>query len=340
MTQFTITYWPSLHDTQSPKPVSMSWEEVVAAFSTHAISTHKHLVGGFSPAIFGLHPGGCINRQVSRRGIHRCDASVESITVAVFDADEGDAEDIQTTRELLSKANIAQHWYTSFSWPEKESWRLMIPLANPEPAVAWKGLREHLIREFKIPAALDKCSGKSHFYYNPTRHPSRESRVFTAPGNFYVSLVPIPKQGRPVAARKMLMDWSPPPERDVDPQVIKEILKSKIKGSRFSTKNQRILAVLEGKPLAEQGSRNVAMNQVCGIVGWLGNYPLSVLFQVVEPSLRAMQAKGSKLTDYDVERMLLTAMRNYAEAKAFQEELDQAYDTLRERIQNTGRISQ
>ena len=89
-------------------------------------------------------------------------------------------------------------------------------------------------------------------------------------------------------------------------------------------------ALLAGRPLAEQGSRNQTTTRVVfDLVRRFEDLTLGECLAVVEPSLLAMQSAGSRLTSETVGRMYETA-RFKLEA---QREADARIETmLRERL--------
>lgn len=316
---YSYTLWPSIAETVRHTSVTEDWAALARRFSgPPAVVAEKGNAPGFGPYVLKA-PGPECGHRNKYDGPHRCDACVEAVTLATFDADAGDAAQVAECRRRLAAAGIAAIWCSSYSWPTKESWRLILPLDRPVAPEAWPAVRLGLAAKFAIPADLAKCSAASHFYYLPSIAPRGQSAHEILEG------VPVPTAEFagtvvPRAARTRrnysAADYEPPAEPDSPPDLAPYRAKLRARLKRFKDENEPAKAVvlgrcLAGKALAAQGSRNHTTTVAAGIVAWaLHGAPLSVLMRIVEPSVEAMQAEGSSVDMETVERLLLSAMRN------------------------------
>lgn len=321
-----LTIWPSIYDKDTHQSVDESWEDVQARLSTHIRLQNKDRAWGFGPYALAPPPKPCNRHQDERERYtpHRCDICVESLTLAVFDADTGTPEDISRTETALAALDCARLWYSTHSHrQDKPSYRLVLPLSKPVAPESWPAFRLGVIRRFEIPCDVNKCSGKSHFYFAPSCRPQEANPVFwTAGGKFLdvdsISLVqPKPKVQFATLAG---FDWTPPAEPTAPLDVFS--LRSRVmqrvhslgrKGEK--DKANALLKMLRGEPLAQKGSRNETTFKVAGTLAWaLPGESLGTLLFLLRPSVEAMVAQGSSISLDAVERMLLTAMRSRAEA--------------------------
>lgn len=321
---FGLTLWPTLYDKDSHTTCLETWDEVCRRFGAHIRLQRKDQSSGFGPYILSPPPRPCNRHQdgVTRQTPHRCDSCVPGLTLAVFDADTGTLEQIRACAQRLEADALAHLWYTTFSHTEyKPSYRLVIPLATPVLPDAWASFRTEMIRLYGIPCDPKKCGGKSHFYYLPSCPEGAEPRTYVAPGRFLEPEKIVVNRARPVVRFANLDDftWEPPASTGpVDTAAIRKTLAQKI--SRLNRKGERgkaaaLRACVDGEPLAEKGSRNETTFKVAGMLAWLlPGEPLSTFLWLMGPSVGAMQRAGSSVTLEATERMLLTAMRNKAEA--------------------------
>lgn len=331
-----ITVWPSLYDKETPEeneaPSLMAL--AVGAFRRHGEYTDKFRAPGFSP--YPLTPRECKKHKTSEP--HRCDVQVDAIEFAVFDVDQGDFEAVARCDELLETAGLERWWYTSFSYPLKESWRLVLSLSRPVLAQEWKAFRLILIQRFSIPADRSACSGLSHFYFLPACLPNAPRH------NDYFTGRAVDVDSFPIVLTPVVLNFDEDEDEDedaddtapVDMEAIRQGLQAK--AGRFAAGGQRdkaewIRRALKGVALAEHGERNTAMNKVCGVMTHaFPRAPKKALFAVVKPSLRAMMDDGSSLTEAQVWRMLTTSRNNERARTARLQEFEDAW---RARIYNT-----
>jgi len=98
-------------------------------------------------------------------------------------------------------------------------------------------------------------------------------------------------------------------------------------------KGELLQRLLNGEPLAEHGRRNDSTTKVAGMLAYtLSDAPVSALLALMRPSLNAMVAAGSKLTEDAVERMLLSAMRRKAETDAVDAEIQRLLSASLEKV--------
>lgn len=332
---FAYTAYRSLYDIDACVPVEESWSDLCARFSTHQVFEKKERAPGFGPYRLRVPHIPCSKHKdyVVREGPHRCDESVLESQLLVFDVDTGGTALVEGVKERIKAAGLAQHWYTTWSWFPKpltefhpSTWRLIIPLTSPVPARDLPELRLAVLERFKLPADPKKCSGRSHFYFVPAHPPDRSGQAETFAGEALnpVGLfkpkpweVEVPYTYTPVAM----------PEGPVDLTPYKTTLGAAIaRWSRSGVhrkKAELLSAVLEGKRLADPGSRNDTVTRVAGMIAWLLGVetPLGVLMAIIRPSLLAMQAEGSRVTETDVEGMYLRSLKGLAAQKAQDEAL-------------------
>lgn len=353
MTTVSFTLYRSLFDLDSCSHVTWSWDQFVSEFSTHLRVQSKEQAPGFGPYTLKTPASTCLKHRdartrapVPRPGPHRCDDSVDFMTLAVFDVDVGTEAQISNTSELLTKAGIAHLWYTSYSYTpikDRPPFRLVIPLSSPVQPAVWSSVRSGIAQRFQIPCVLTQCSGLSHFYYLPSCPPSEVPITDAVAGNFLDPSEFPQVQERARSPLPTMEGWEPPPDPEPGTPIsvgpLLEILESRKRGFmmmrdvRMNDKGRLLDRVLKGVSLASHGARNNSMNLACGIVAWaLPGTPRAVLATILRPSLNAMQAEGSKLTEDDVDRMLLTAMRDKA---AWDEREEQERALVRGHLQNT-----
>lgn len=170
----TLTAFEGLWNTAPKATLEGTWAELttgaLATFTAVASKDERNAKG----ALFG---GYSLRPQGKRR-----DADAFDLTLAVFDVDQGGPGEHAATLDLLRTDGIAQHWYTSFSYPEKLSLRLVLPLSGPISPSAWAQLRPVLIDRYALAVERNKCSGYSHSYFLPIALPGAPRWVETLPG--------------------------------------------------------------------------------------------------------------------------------------------------------------
>lgn len=318
------TLWSSLYDLENYTPVEETWGAVVARFRRHIRTTVKDQVPGFGPYLLRAPRSSCYDHRdgLPRDQPHRCDSCVEEMTMLVSDVDEGTQADVDACEGLLAEAGVARIWYSSFSYPAKPSYRLIVPLSEPVAPTMWRTFRQMFMGKFQIPANPKKCSGRSHFYFLPSCPPD-VTPYFAAPEGRPFPVRTLISSPKPYDPRESVSipDFEPPPEPPgpVDLAPIVEELRNKqtrlLRNSATKEKGELLRRCLDGQALAPHGSRDNSALIVAGILAWaLPGTPVSVLKHLMRRSVDAMIADGSSLTWPKVERMLLTAMRNKYEA--------------------------
>lgn len=335
-----FTEYSSLYDIDRAVDRSMSREEFVDYFSTHLRLEKKFDGPGFGPYTLKSLDEPCYAHKdrMGRTFPHRCDSCVESISFVCFDVDKGTLTDIAECDALLDKEGLARIWYTSYSYtPEKEipPFRLIIFLTAPIQPEYWSQARKSIAARFKVPCDIKQCSGLSHFYFLPACPVDAEPYFDYRPGAALdIATVPMVKDMTAPRPRVSLDNWEPPEEplegTRIDLDDLKNKLRSRQKKMASSTdennkeKGLILKKILAGEALAEHGNRNNSMSLACGIVAWaLPGQPLSVLMLILRPSLQVMQAAGSSLTEDEVERMTLSAMRAKAEYDERQKQINE-----------------
>jgi hypothetical protein len=341
---FSLTRYRGLYDTNPQETVTLGWFQVAKLLSTPIEAADKFSVPGFSASLLQPPPAPCTKHTergvtVTKTHAHRCELCVVHVSLFIFDVDAGTQEDIGNCEQLLRNAGLAAHFYSSHSnRPDKPAFRLVIPPTRPVAPSEYAGLRAALIERFRIPCKREQSSDTSRFWFLPS-HPPGVAPIFeTLDGELLdvdlvepVILPDAPRPKSPIAP----VDWSPPPEPS--PGVAVDLKPIREKLSAVSTRLQKsqdtrrkglyVRRLLNGDALAEHGSRNQAAFVTCGIVAFaLPNTPLSVLLVLFRPSLNAMIAAGSKLTESKLERMLLSAMRAKAERDHQTRELGKLLD--------------
>lgn len=332
--QLEFTKYASIFDIDSLTQAVSTWPEIVAGFERQRQDRHarKEDAPGFGPYVLRPTPEPCARHKdrILRPVPHRCDDCVASVTLAVFDVDVGTDDEVVACEAALGEEGLARVWYSTFSYrPEQErpSLRLVLPLASPVAPSEWPGARRSIAARFKIPCDLRRCGGLSHFYYAPSCRAGIEP-IFDAHDGWPLnpSTLPFAPDVTPRQAPiPQLPDWQPPeePTGPVDLGPLRKVLADRATSlkRKVNTPAQRkgelLTKLLAGEPLAEHGSRNDVTNQVAGMLAFaLPGQPLSVLMGLIRPSLEAMIGAGSRLTESEVERMLLTGMRSKAEFDA------------------------
>jgi len=309
---FDLTLFSSIFRLEGV-PKKASWADLVDAFGTHLRAPDKAEVPGFGP--YRLHDRAC-DRPRHPKTAHRCDVCVDTVSLAVFDVDCGTYAEVERCDRLLE--GHARLWYSSHSYrPEapRPSLRLIVPLASPVPAERWASWRANFIEAFRVPADPKKCGGLSHFYYAPSCPPDIEPVAVQHEGPYFdpehVPSVAYRRTGVVLVDRKPI-DPSAPDEDRL--QRIRGRLNQTLSGLKRSGKHDAIdrrvvfEALLAGRPLAEQGSRNQTTTRVVfDLVRRFEDLTLGECLAVVEPSLLSMQSAGSRLTSETVSRMYETA---------------------------------
>ena len=307
------TYWGGLTDTTNPTKCRSSWEQLFDLFSKHLPYEKKEIAPGFGPYKLKAYPS------------DRKNANVESISMAVFDADQPGG--LELTKKELERWGINYACYSTWSYPEKLAFRLVIPFDHALQPEAWEQVRLDMIKEFKIPAHPKQCGGLSHFYYLPSRKFGSEDETFGEKSKaFYRPLYDSKTLSRPKAKPPVNFFLPEEPESAEDLAPYREKIERRIKASP-PDRAALLTKVISGAPLEEHGNRNNTATRVTGMLAWLfPDAPLSSLKRILEPSVNAMIEAGSKLTWPKVESMLVRAMEARARKEAELDELVKEWD--------------
>lgn len=305
----TITRYRSLYDTRPASIDVVGWNALVAQLSTSVPTPDKFSVGGFGAHV--LIPG-------SRRAA----AQVESVTLLVFDVDAGTVPQVAQTEQRLRDASLSAHFYSSHSHtPEKPALRLLVPISRPLLPREYSKVRADFIARFAVPCKPEQSGDVSRFWFLPSHRPGTTPLFETLVGNPYDVGPPPPAQQRPEVTAPIALpnDWAPPRADTTALHLggLRDRVSRRITSLRRHKDGARadiLQRVLDGVVLAEHGSRNTTTLSACGMLAFVGDIktPLEAYLALLRPSLYAMQAAGSKLTESDVERMLATAMRKRA----------------------------
>lgn len=312
-----------------------TWSGLVARMSAFIQAAKKLTAPGFSPYSIMPPAHACVRHKdhAVRENPHRCDACVGEVSMLVYDVDLGTQQAVDDCYARIAAEGYAQHWYTTHSWRpdagplEPSPQRLIIPLDKPVRSVDLPALRLAVLRALQIPADPKKCSGASHFYFLPTCPRGGTGRARTGAGKFlpatrFVKFAP-EHLSRPVVVR-----WQPPPEptEPVDLEPYRTELRDRAgrwaRAQAHKAKAAAIYAILAGEPIGGPGDRNDPMCRTTGVIAWVfPNVPMGTLMALVRPTLRAMQAQGSNLTDAEVEGMFRRAFVGKAAQDARDSEL-------------------
>lgn len=340
-----MTFYQSLRDVDNPRGVRWTWEEILGNFATHHRADSKQDVPGFGPYEIVEAPGPCYHPRGVIETPHRCDACVTHLSMAVFDVDIGTPAQVQTCEGWLQAAGVTRLWYSSYSFDPRAripSLRLVLPLSRPVDGDVWPSFRRILINKFQIPADPKKCGGRSHFYYVPSCPPGAEPLVDYTFGKFLdVDSIPAFAEARPSTRRlaEILRDWTPVEGEDkpVDlsgyHRVLGQAAERLMRKRDVEAKEKAAIlrALVEGKQLAAQGSRDVTTTRAAMLVVSLlpeaTLHELEVLFQ---DSLHAMMSSGSKLDESSIRRKIISAMRKHAEQELARAEFLKTIDAFTE----------
>ncbi len=334
---YDLTLYSSLYSVDKPTPLRLTWEEITQQFSKHICVTKKDAAPGFGPyLIHPPDPSPCYDHRdgLPRSQPHRCDNCVRSLSLAVFDVDQGNIYAVEQTRDELLKKQISHVFYTSFSYyKNKGAWRLIIPLKAPVSTATWPIIRLGIIKQFKIPADPSKCSGASHFYYLPScpdyGRPPQVHIYTNTPLD--PSTVPVDQVQIRTAHRRASMKASVASSASgqwQEPETPYEVLSTELDKHRtfLASKAERLLRNVDpqikqkgvwlqravaGEPLDVHGSRTVALLVTSGVMvaALPARTPRAVFEALLEDSLEGMMNEGSSLDESRLEGMLLPAMR-------------------------------
>jgi hypothetical protein len=347
VTPIRYTLWPSLYDLDSPYPVEEGWPDLVRRFSQHEVYPDKFAAPGFGPYVLTPPVTPCVRHTdgVVRVAEHRCDRCVSGVTMAVFDVDDNATLDGLThTDALLGAAGTARLWYSSWSWPQKVSYRLVIPLSRPVAPAAWPGFRHAVLDRFVVQADPKKCTGLSHFYFGPSCRAAHvtDAVIEAADGSALdvdsfgaVAVAPARPKYVPDAddlAADIADELDDEDESaQVDVGAVRDVLVQKraswARSAKVDTREKAALLgrLLDSEPLAEHGSRNQTTMRVAGITAHACPDAALVALRILfRPSVDAMVADGSRLTYDKVDRFLRTALVTARARRARDEQLKES----------------
>ncbi len=326
-----ITLWKSAFDFSEPESLTLAPNELESMLSAHISTPVKNSVKTFSPY------------KLTSNATGRNDASVQYVSGLVFDVDtfpkdftsDQKLASISACRAALSTDDIAQYWYTSHSHDPATGdhrWRLVIPLRSSIEPESFKPTRLAILNKYQIPADPKTSQSVSHSYFLPSRDPSRPCSVwFDYQGRHAL----IPPTVFPDAPKRALdfdaVEFPPEPTGPVDLTPLREAIarristltraetvasfKDQITGKlliqrQSSQRKEYLQNLLDGKPLAPDGSRRNAMRSVTWELIWILPHDTSVgtIVHLLEPCIEAMRRQGSKVDEHETERLVRSAM--------------------------------
>ncbi len=297
-----------------------TWEDTVSRCSEFPIHPSKDHLSCFGAYRLCAPAGPCPKPSHPKGLPHRCKMCVAELSMAVFDADKGDAAEVEACRAALR--GVKHLWYSSHSYVpgNKHKYRLIIPLVRSVPHHAWWNYRAALITRFRIPCD-DKSKDTPHLYKLPHR-PTAESPTFFAaeegeeldPGEFATR----PELLLPPVKR------APRPEQDGDLERLRAKVEDRIKvlEKRGNTKLVGLLRlVLAGEPLAEDGGRHDALTSTCMALVYADPDASTELYEdLLRPSVDAMGRPMSEASE------LLTSAETVRDSQTLRpEHLTNAY---------------
>ena len=315
------TRWPSLKDTTHPQRLVTPWRDFVTSLNP-IVTLDKHSSPGFGP--YTLKP----------QAVARLDASVLRMTMLVYDADEGTHEDMAACMDLVKSEGLCSLLYSSYSYSAtKAAYRLIFPLARHTHPDEFKPIRLAVGEHFRVPYNPQKCAGLSHFYFVPS-HPPGAAYVFVETAGQFLDPSRYLKAAGPTRHRLphvALKDFEPPPEPEIPESLDVYRIRLAARTTYGDEKAELVRKLLDGEPLAEHGGRTLATLRVAGMLAHMfRKASVGTLLRLMDPSLTAMRARGSKLTTSRVRRMILTSMRHRAEAEAT---LSNHVDTMNSKLE-------
>lgn len=294
-----LTFYPSLLNTSDYKILEMQ----ETTFHDWLRSFLPRPTKNYSDPAFGPY--------ILPHGKARTNSVVTALTMAVFDVDLGVTEANVDACDATFGAT-KRLWYPSFRHtPEAPRYRLIVPFEAQLPAAQWASVRAEMIAKHQIPADLKTSNSVSHAYYVPSGPvPLRVAgeRALEVKGYTY-ERPPPPKVTLPE-------DWAPR-ERGQPKEELQQLIEQRIKTlKRKADERYKLLeAVLEGKALADHGIRDVETTRAAALLVYaLPDAGLQDILDLLRGSLEVMQADGSTLTEWHVERKIESAMRKRAES--------------------------
>lgn len=287
-----VTFYGGLYNPVPLGVEDLTWPEFMTRLGTSREAKDKFSVPGF-----GAH--------TLLPGKSRAADWVTAVTALVFDVDAGTPEQVAASLSSLTESGLSFFAYTSHSHTApKPAWRFVIPVTRPMTTAEYPGLRRAVIQRFAIPCKPNQSGDASRFWFSPSHPPggNPESRCFAGAPLDVDAITPLAPDLPPLSApsREVPLSAVPMPE-----EIHAELLRI---AKRKPHRAEAIYRLVEGRPLADAGARNDTALRVCGILAFaFPDVPIPSLLDLMRPSLTAMQAAGSKLTEAKLERMLVTA---------------------------------
>lgn len=282
---------------------------------THRVYSRKDQAPMFVPARY--HTAEC-RHQTDRP--HKCNSCVQMMQLCVFDMDQGSASDVLRTLAKLEEDNVAFIAYTTFSYPEKNAWRLILQPSNPIPAEYWAQYRLSLIGKYAIPCDPKTSTGVSHGYYLPSKKADQHHSYYEqlgprfGPVTFDLACV------KPVLVRRVTNRQEGESLKGIDEagnrttppgaryglggsrfQDLKNIVRSA--SVKMNDSNATLVTKwLRGQALAEKGGRRQALWQCvalvkASVIRAKEAFSIEQYLAAFRPSLEAMIAEGSSVSE-------------------------------------------
>lgn len=298
--QCVVTYYPSLLVPGQHKILSFSVSDFRVWLASFPTRTHK------------LDADPAFGPYVLADGLPRSNTHVEALTMAVFDVDH------EVTPEAVERCDSSfgdclRFWVPSFRHtPEAPRYRLIVPLETPLAAKSWQRVRGRMLAQHHIPADPKTSNSISHSYYVPSGPvPVRFA------GHYAYQVHEYSNKERPLP--ELSPDWSAQKRGSLALDEWKPLVEKRIKSlKRKKDERYKLLeAVLEGRPIAEHGQRDAETTRTAALLVYaLPDAGLEDIVELMEPSLEAMQAEGSKLQLRHMCQKVESAMRKRAQAEA------------------------
>lgn len=353
--QIQITRFPRLYDINAHAVETLDWVSFVQGL-IHAPTNDKTAAPLFGPYALTGRRRPCTH---STSAPHKCDACVEALTLAVFDVDLGDKEAITFTQKLLQRDGVTHVFYSSYSFsPTHPAFRLVIPLSEPVVAGAWTLFRRAVIDRYSIPCNPAQCSAPSHTYFLPSCPPpdrrQAEPVVDVSTGSpLDISRFPLLCVSQEDEERAAYV-----PESDdffsAAPQPItRAVAVNRLRARMYvlrakdnpydKMKADVIHRLVLRKPLAEHGARHTATVIATGILAYMFPDAAELFFrEMLEPSIEAMRAQGSKMTWAKARRMLAKPLaqkrameaayrERVAQIEAYRQQIASAFEATKTR---------
>ena len=256
----------------------------------------------------------------------RAKANVRKISALVFDLDDL-TQDVLL--QFLDKIVHESVIYSTFSHTEeKPKIRLVVRLSRDlEPSeffTVWDRFKER----FGVPCPDSSCRDSARLYYLPTHKPGSPFFAHRLPG------APLDVDELLGAQTKKPIDKPQEVETATDLGEILATLRAAIRrysgDARFDARRELLQKIIDQKPLAEEGARDVSINKACSLLAFLlPSVPWSVLSVIVEPCIRKMPG-----TEQEIQEFTQKAARCFARAAERQKEqqkiTEEARKTARE----------